>query len=92
MFFVLFFNSYTFPVYVQGDQLNMAVILWYLVKKSALSSVRYCLLFTLQFTSSMSITYSKVPEKNTAINNWSPCILIFNFSPGEQDHDQPKRG
>ena len=53
---------------VQGDQLNIAVSFWYLVK-SDLSSERYCT--RVHWTSH----FFQGTRKNTAVFNWSPCIL-----------------
>ena len=50
-------------VQVQGDQLNMVVFFWHLVKGD-LSSIRYRTLDKSLFT--------RYP-KNTVIFNWSPC-------------------
>ena len=54
-------------IYVQGDQLNMAVFLWYL-EKSDLSSVRvYPTLDKSLFTRN---------QKNTAMLIWSGCTIM----------------
>ena len=53
---------------IQGDQLNTAVCLWYLVK-SDLSSVLYT--YTVAYTG--LITFSRY-QKNTDMFNWVPCI------------------
>ena len=50
-------------IYIQGDQLNMAVFFWYTVK-SDLFSVRYC---THVYTdNALNTRY----QKNTAMFNW----------------------
>ena len=55
---------------IQGDQVNMTVIFWYLVK-SDLSSKHMCTL-----DKSFFANY----QKHTAISNWSPCtVSIQNF-------------
>ena len=51
----------TFNCVIHGDQLNMAMFFWYLVKSD----------LSIQPTSShFFLRY----QKNTAIFNWSPCI------------------
>ena len=52
--------------YVQGDQISMAVCVWYLVN-SGLSSVRYYTLTSL-FTMHMY-------QNNSAMYSWSPCTI-----------------
>ena len=47
---------------VQGDQLYMAVLFWYLVKRD-LSNVRYCTVYVV-FT---TVTFYKVPEQHGRI-------------------------
>ena len=52
---------------VQGDQLNMAVFFWYLVK-SDLSSAQL-------YTCTLDKSHFKSYQKNTALFNWLPCSV-----------------
>ena len=49
--------------YIQGDQLNMAVCFWYLVKRDA--NIQYC---TVAYT--VQVKFYEVPEQHV---HWSPC-------------------
>ena len=57
----------TYKKQVQGDQLYMAVLFWYLVKRD-LSSVRHC---TVAYTSALLARY----QNNTVMFIWSGCTL-----------------
>ena len=52
-----------FAIYIEGDQINMAVFLWYLVK-SYLSGLRYCTRIT-----PVKLLFKRY-QKNTAMFNW----------------------
>ena len=67
------FSAFVCILLLQGDQLNMAVFLWYLLERE-LSSVRYCM-YTRTLYKSLSTSY----QKNTAMFNWSPCIILWTW-------------
>ena len=57
--------------YVQPDQINMAVLFWYLAKCD-LSTVQCKLLVTRKLEKSLFTRY----QKHTAKYNWSPCNYV----------------
>ena len=61
-------------IYLQIDQLYMAVCFWYLVKRY-LSSLHYVLF--IQSSVHYRVTFYKVPEQHSHVYPWSGCNTRF---------------
>ena len=75
LFMTVLYLSIYLSIYLQGDQLYIAVLFWYLGKHD-LFNVRYC---TLLHVANTSVTFNKVPEQHGHVHLVGLYLAIYSI-------------